>query len=394
MCGATMRASLGRLRVRGRGRNVGGHAGGRIGQVPRLLDPTLQALRAIPSIAWVPLFMLWLGIFETSKLALIAVGVFFPVYLGVAGAIASVDRKLVEVGRVFRLGDAAMVRRVMLPAVLPEWIIALRRGLGLGFMFVVAAELMGASEGLGYLLLDGQQMGRPDQILVAIIVFALLGKLCDGLLVAASAAAACRWQDTAGCACRLRIADVGDRCDRLSKTYADGTRALQDVSPVGRRRRDRRPSSAAPAAARPRCCASSPGSTTPPPARSSVDGERIVAPHPAVGIVFQEPRLLPWLPSPTTSPSASRTSPRAERRRARGDALLQRVGLAEHAGRWPRELSGGQQQRVSIARALVAGSRRCCCSTSRSQRSTPSRAPACTSTCSRFGRRAARPSSS
>ncbi|NEV79151.1 ABC transporter permease subunit, partial [Rhodopseudomonas sp. BR0C11] len=69
----------------------------------RLLDPTVQALRAIPSIAWVPLFILWLGIFETSKVALIAVGVFFPVYLGVMGAIRSVDRKIVEVGRAFRL---------------------------------------------------------------------------------------------------------------------------------------------------------------------------------------------------------------------------------------------------------------------------------------------------
>src|SRR5581483_5787327 len=68
----------------------------------RLLDPTLQALRAIPSIAWVPLFILWLGIFESSKITLIAVGVFFPVYLGVMGAVLSVDRKIVEVGRVFR----------------------------------------------------------------------------------------------------------------------------------------------------------------------------------------------------------------------------------------------------------------------------------------------------
>ena len=69
----------------------------------RLLDPTLQALRSIPSIAWVPLFILWLGIFESSKITLISVGVFFPVYLGVMGAVMSVDRKIVEVGRVFRL---------------------------------------------------------------------------------------------------------------------------------------------------------------------------------------------------------------------------------------------------------------------------------------------------
>lgn len=149
-----------------------------------LLDPTLQALRSIPSIAWVPLFILWFGIFEASKVALIAVGVFFPVYLGVAAAILSIDRKIIEVGRVFRLGRLAMVRRVLLPAIVPAWITSLRSGLGLGFMFVVAAEIMGASEGLGYLLVDGQQLGRPDTIIAAIIAFAVLGKLADGLLVA------------------------------------------------------------------------------------------------------------------------------------------------------------------------------------------------------------------
>jgi len=161
-----------------------------------LLDPTLQALRAIPSIAWVPLFILWLGIFEASKVALIAVGVFFPVYLGVAAAIQGIDRKIVEVGRVFRLSRLALVRRVLLPAILPAWVTALRSGLGLGFMFVVAAEIMGASEGLGYLLVDGQQLGRPDTIIAAIISFAVLGKLADGLLVAITRPFLA-WQDTA-----------------------------------------------------------------------------------------------------------------------------------------------------------------------------------------------------
>ena len=84
----------------------------------RLLDPTVQALRAIPSLAWVPLFILWLGIFEASKIALIAIGVFFPVYLGVMAAIGNIDRKIVEVGRAFRLSPQALTRRVLLPAVL------------------------------------------------------------------------------------------------------------------------------------------------------------------------------------------------------------------------------------------------------------------------------------
>lgn len=160
------------------------------------LDPTVQALRAIPSIAWVPLFILWLGIFEASKVTLIAVGVFFPVYLGVMGAILSVDRKLIEVGRVFRLSSFELTRRVLLPAVLPAWIVSLRSGLGLGFMFVVAAEFMGASEGLGYLLIDGQQLGKPDQIVAAILVFAILGKISDAVLTALTKPFVA-WQDTA-----------------------------------------------------------------------------------------------------------------------------------------------------------------------------------------------------
>lgn len=161
----------------------------------RLLDPTLQALRAIPSLAWVPLFILWLGIFEASKITLIAVGVFFPVYLGVMGSIANIDRKIIEVGRAFRLSRLQLARRILLPAILPDYIVALRSGLGLGFMFVVAAEIMGASEGLGFLLVDGQQLGKPDQILAAIIAFALIGKASDGLLVAA-ARPFLRWQDS------------------------------------------------------------------------------------------------------------------------------------------------------------------------------------------------------
>lgn len=160
----------------------------------RLLDPTLQALRSIPSIAWVPLFILWFGIFETSKVILIAVGVFFPIYLALSGAILGVDRKLVEVGRMFRLSGPQLVWRVLLPATLPSYVLALRAGLGLGWMFVVAAEFMGASEGLGFLLVDGQMTGNPATIMAAILGFAVLGKLTDGLLAAASRPLL-RWQD-------------------------------------------------------------------------------------------------------------------------------------------------------------------------------------------------------
>ena len=148
----------------------------------KLLDPTLQALRNIPSMAWVPLFLLWLGIFEESKIALIATGVFFPVYLTLASGIEQVDRKLVEVGELFGLGPKELILRIILPAALPSWITALRSGLSLGWMFVVAAELMGASKGLGFLMYDAQQTSRADVIIASIVLFAILGKLSDGIL--------------------------------------------------------------------------------------------------------------------------------------------------------------------------------------------------------------------
>jgi sulfonate transport system permease protein len=160
---------------------------GYFGLVFRVIDPTLQALRAIPSIAWVPLFILWFGIFEASKVILIAVGVFFPVYLGVVGAVMSVDARIVDVGRAFRLNNVQMVYHILLPAILPSYVIALRSGLGLGWMFVVAAEFMGASEGLGFLLVDGQQLGKPAQIVAAIVAFAIIGKTTDWLVVVGTA---------------------------------------------------------------------------------------------------------------------------------------------------------------------------------------------------------------
>jgi len=161
----------------------------------RLFDPLLQGLRNIPSLAWVPLFVLWLGIFEASKIALVAVGVFFPVYLNLMGGIQSVDRKLVEVGRMYRLNGLGLVRRVLVPATLPAYFVGLRSGLGLGWMFVLAAEFMGASEGLGFLLIDGQMTGRPAAIIAGILLFAVFGKATDWLLVRAGRPFLA-WQDS------------------------------------------------------------------------------------------------------------------------------------------------------------------------------------------------------
>ncbi|WP_298928947.1 ABC transporter permease [uncultured Ramlibacter sp.] len=156
-----------------------GAAAGLSQRAQQLLDPSFQALRAIPSLAWVPLLLLWLGIDEAPKLVLIAIGAFFPVYMGVAAGFRDVDRKLVEVARLYSLSGAALVRRVLLPAALPSVLTGLRNGLSLSWMFMVAAELIAATNGLGYLLTDGRETGRADIVFVAIGLLALLGKLSD-----------------------------------------------------------------------------------------------------------------------------------------------------------------------------------------------------------------------
>nr|WP_226036044.1 ABC transporter permease [Aquibacillus saliphilus] len=148
----------------------------------KLFDPMIQAFRSIPSLAWVPLFILWMGIGESSKITMIAVGVFFPVYLNIVSGILGVDRKLIEVGKMYGLNTIQLIIRIILPASLPSFLVGLRSGLGLGWMFVVAAELMGASQGLGYLLVLGQNTLSPETIIASIILFAIIGKISDWVL--------------------------------------------------------------------------------------------------------------------------------------------------------------------------------------------------------------------
>ncbi|RMN25116.1 Binding-protein dependent transport system inner membrane protein [Pseudomonas coronafaciens pv. zizaniae] len=146
------------------------------------LEPTFAGLRSIPSLAWVPLLLLWLGIGETSKVVLIAIGAFFPVYLNGVAAIRGIDRKLVEVGQMYGFNRYRLTRRILLPAALPGLFTGLRSGMSLAWMFLVAAELIAATKGLGYLLSDGRETSRPDIVLAAIIVLATLGKLSDSVL--------------------------------------------------------------------------------------------------------------------------------------------------------------------------------------------------------------------
>ncbi|HEY4441756.1 MAG TPA: ABC transporter permease [Candidatus Elarobacter sp.] len=147
--------------------------------VERALDPTLQAIRAVPSLAWVPLILLWLGIGEAAKITLVAIGAFFPIYIALVAGIRGVDRKLVEVGTSFGLSRGALIVRVLVPATLPQLLVGARIGLTQAWLFLVAAELLAATSGIGFLLTDGQQTTRTDEILVAILLFAACGKLSE-----------------------------------------------------------------------------------------------------------------------------------------------------------------------------------------------------------------------
>jgi len=147
-----------------------------------LIDPTVQAFRAIPSLAWVPLFVLWMGIGEQPKITLIAVGAFFPVYANLVSGIRQIDRKLIEAADAYGYRRLAMAWEVILPASLPSLMTGLRLGLAQAWLFLVAAELIGASTGLGFLLIDGQNSGRADIIVLSIILLAILGKVTDVIL--------------------------------------------------------------------------------------------------------------------------------------------------------------------------------------------------------------------
>ena len=147
-----------------------------------LVAPTLGAIRAVPSLAWIPLLILWLKIGEESKITLIAIGAFFPVYTTVSAALRHVDRQLVEAGRAFGYNGVRLFTTVQLPAVLPSVISGLRLALAQAWLFLVAAELIASSMGLGFLLIDSQNNGRVDRILLAIVLLAVLGKITDSLV--------------------------------------------------------------------------------------------------------------------------------------------------------------------------------------------------------------------
>jgi len=147
-----------------------------------LLDPPLQMLRTLPVLALVPLFILWFGIGETPKVALVALGTLFPVYLNTYAGIRSIDNKLIEAASTLGLGRLGLIFHVVLPGALPQALVGLRYSLGVAWLILVVSEQINATAGIGYMMTNAREFMRTDIIVVGLVVYSLLGLATDGLV--------------------------------------------------------------------------------------------------------------------------------------------------------------------------------------------------------------------
>lgn len=145
-------------------------------------DLLIQLVKPIPPIAWIPLAILWFGIGEEAKVFIIALGAFFPVLINTIDGIRQTDHRHVELARVLEVSRWKFISRVVLPGALPAIMTGLRIGLMVGWICVVAAELIAASSGVGYLIMDARQLSQTDVVLVGMITIGAMGKLLDSLL--------------------------------------------------------------------------------------------------------------------------------------------------------------------------------------------------------------------
>ena len=146
-----------------------------------LTDSTLQMIRNIPHLALIPLVILWFGIGEGAKLFLVALGVFFPIYLNTLHGIRNVDPQLIEMGRAYGMNGRTLFRRVVLPGALPSVFVGLRYGLGIMWLTLIVAETLSASSGLGYMAMQAREFMVLDVVVLSILLYAALGKLADTL---------------------------------------------------------------------------------------------------------------------------------------------------------------------------------------------------------------------
>jgi sulfonate transport system permease protein len=147
-----------------------------------LLDPVIQAFRAVPILGLVPLVIIWFGVGETPKVFLIALGCTFPVYINTFAAIRGVDVKLVEAGQTFGLNRRGLVRKVILPGALPGFLVGLRFALVGSWIIDVVAEEINGQSGLGYLINQAQTTNRTDIMFLCLAIYAVLGVIADAIV--------------------------------------------------------------------------------------------------------------------------------------------------------------------------------------------------------------------
>jgi len=142
-------------------------------------DTTLQMIRNIPHLALIPLVILWFGIDEEAKLFLVALGVFFPIYVNTLLGIQGVDPQLIEMGRIYGMTRTQLFLKVILPGALPSIFVGLRYALGIMWLTLIVAETISASSGLGYMAMQAREFLLIDVVVLSILIYALLGKLAD-----------------------------------------------------------------------------------------------------------------------------------------------------------------------------------------------------------------------
>jgi sulfonate transport system permease protein len=161
-----------------------GLANGLWSPAERLLDSSVQMLRNVPHLALIPLVILWFGIEEQAKVFLVALGVFFPIYLNTFYGVRTVDRGLLEMARVYDMSYSRLLTKVLLPGALPSILVGLRFALGTMWLTLIVAETIAAKGGIGYMAMNAREFMQTDVVLLAIILYALLGKGADLLVIA------------------------------------------------------------------------------------------------------------------------------------------------------------------------------------------------------------------
>ncbi|WP_225229251.1 ABC transporter permease [Paenibacillus gallinarum] len=163
--------------------------------VEEVLNPTVQMIRTIPLLAITPLFIMWFGFGELSKVLLISMGAFFPLYVNTFLGVRNVDSKLFDVARVMEFSRFSQVVKLIIPAALPNILLGIRLSLSIAWLCLVVAELLGADTGVGYMIQEARSFMQTDVMFVGITIFALVGKLSDSI-VRLLENRLLRWQDS------------------------------------------------------------------------------------------------------------------------------------------------------------------------------------------------------